>query len=201
MSCRLDLDHYRELLASVRAAGYDWASFDRHPRRGDVFLRHDVRISLEAALELARIEHELGARGTYFLMTESAFYNLDSHVGRYAQRQLRQWGHAVGLHAVHPRAELDGRFDRLVSWHNPEPSFAAEPVFGAVNAAEAPFGEHVLSDDAGCPHEALAAGELEWCQLVVHPERWVFADGEALLDAKRIEWRDYLSADGLGFGA
>ena len=200
-SCRLDLDHYRELLASARAAGYDWASFDRHPRRGDVFLRHDVRISLEAALELARLEHELGARGTYFLMTESAFYNLDSHVGRYAQRQLRQWGHAVGLHAVHPRAELDDRFDRLVSWHNPEPSYAAEPVFGAVNAAEDPFGEHVLSDDDGCPHETVATGELEWCQLVVHPERWVFADAEALLDAKRVEWRDYLSADGLGFGA
>ena len=27
------------------------------------------------------------------------------------------------------------------------------------------------------------------------------AEAEALLDAKRIEWRDYLSADGLGFGA
>ncbi len=53
----------------------------------------------------------------------------------------------------------------------------------------------------GCPHEALAAVGLEWCQLVVHPERWVFADAEALLDAKRIEWRDSLSADGLGFGA
>ena len=42
-SCRLDLAHYRELLAAARAAGYDWASFDRHPRRGDLFLRHDVR--------------------------------------------------------------------------------------------------------------------------------------------------------------
>ena len=69
MSCTLDLAHYRGLLESARTAGYDWASFDRHPRRGDLFLRHDVRISLEAALEMARVEHELGVRATYLLMT------------------------------------------------------------------------------------------------------------------------------------
>jgi hypothetical protein len=197
MSCSLDLAHFAELLATARATGYDWASFDRHPRPGDLFLRHDIRLSLEAALETARLEHEAGARATYFLMTESPFYNLDSHVGRYAQRQLRQWGHAVGLHAVHPRAELDGRFDKVVSWHNPEPPYAAEPVFGAVNVAEDPYGEHVLSDDGGCPHERLASGELEWCQLLLHPARWVYGSTEELLDAKREQWRDYLDADGL----
>ncbi len=197
MSCTLDLEHYGELLQTARAAGYDWASFDRHPRPGDLYLRHDVRISLEAALELARLEHEAGARATYLLMTESAFYNLDSHVGRYAQRQLRQWGHAVGLHAVHPRAELDRRFDRVVSWHDPQPSSATEPVFGAVNVAAEPFGDHLLSDGAGCPHEAVGARTHEWLQLLVHPERWIYAGAADLLDAKRAQWREYLEADGL----
>ncbi|HXH96663.1 MAG TPA: hypothetical protein VNH40_05565 [Gaiellaceae bacterium] len=199
-TCTLDLEHYRSLLEDARAAGYDWASFDRHPRPGDLFLRHDVRVSLEAALELARLEHELGARATYLLMTESAFYNLDSHVGHYAQRQLRQWGHAVGLHAVHPRAELDRRFDKVVSWHNPERSYETEPVFGAVNVAEEPYGEHLLSDEGGCPHEAVAAGGHEWLQLSLHAERWVYPNGAALLEAKREQWRDYLAADGLELG-
>lgn len=197
MSCRLDLDHYRELLDAARTAGYEWASFDRHPRRGDLLLRHDVRLSLEAALELARIEHDLGVRATYLLMTESAFYNLDSHVGHYAQRQLRQWGHAVGLHAVHPRAELDNRFDRVVSWHNPEPAYEHEPVFGARNVAADPYGEHVLSDRGGCPHEAIAGGEHAWLQVVLHPELWLYGSAGALLDAKREQWRGYLDADGL----
>ena len=197
MSCRLSLEHFRELLTTARAAGYDWASFDRHPRRGDLFLRHDVRLSLEAALELARIEHELGVRATYLVMTESAFYNLDSHVGHYAQRQLRQWGHAVGLHAVHPRAELDDRFDKVVSWHNPEPSYEREPVFGAVNVAADPYGEHVLSDRDGCPHEAVATGEAEWLQIVVHPELWVYGSVGAMFAAKGEQWFDYLDADGL----
>jgi hypothetical protein len=200
MTCTLDLEHYRLLLETARAAGYDWASFDRHPRRGDLFLRHDVRVSLEAALELARLEHELGARATYLLMTESAFYNLDSHLGHYAQRQLRQWGHAVGLHAVHPRVELDRRFDKIVSWHNPQPQYAAEPVFGAVNVAEEPYGAHLRSDDDGCPHETVAAGGHEWLQLDLHAERWVYGDAATLLEAKREQWRDYLAADGLELG-
>ncbi len=174
--CAFDLTHYRELLEAARTGGYDWASFDRPPRVGDVFLRHDVDLSLEAALEMARLEHELGVRATYFLMTEGGFYNLDSHVGHNAQRQLRQWGHAVGLHAVYPRAELDGRFDKLIAWHNPDPSFMSQPVGGAINVMEEPYftAGHYRSDSnpvlaRGCSDDELAAGELEWLQILIHP--------------------------------
>ena len=208
MTCDFSLGHYRDLLEAAQTGGYDWASFDRHPRTGDVFLRHDVDLSLEAALEMARLEHELGVRATYFLMTESGFYNLESHVGRYTQRQLRQWGHAVGLHAVYPRAELDRRFDKVVAWHNPDPPFMSEPIGGAVNVMEEPYFTpgHYRSDSnqhwrEGCPHEELAAGAFEWLQLLVHPEIWVY-DGatmresmESMLDAKRAEWIDALAAD------
>jgi hypothetical protein len=197
------MDHYRKLLAAAKGGGYEWASFDRPPRPRDLFLRHDVALSLEAALETARVEHELGARATYFLMTESAFYNLDSHVGHYAQRQLRQWGHAVGLHAVYPRAELGGRFDRVVSWHAPDAAYASEPVFGAVNAMEEPYFSpaHFLSDADGCPHEQLAAGAADWLQLLVHPERWVYDGPLAMLDAKREQWLEYLRAEGVRLDA
>ena len=53
-ACAFDLTHYRELLEAAKAGGYEWASFDRHPRAGDLYLRHDVDLSLEAALEMAR---------------------------------------------------------------------------------------------------------------------------------------------------
>ena len=206
--CAFDLAHYRELLDAAQAGGYDWASFDRHPRKGDIFLRHDVDLSIEAALEMARIEHELGVRATYFLMTESGFYNLDSHVGKYAQRQLRQWGHAVGLHAVYPRAELDGRFDKVIAWHNPDPEFMTQPIGGAVNVMEEPYFTpgHYRSDSnqhwrEGCPHEELRGGKFEWLQLLVHPEIWVYEGStmretmEKMLDAKRDEMIDALVND------
>src|SRR5581483_5000803 len=47
-ACAFDLTHYRELLES--AGDYTWATFDQEPRSGDLFLRHDVDLSLDAAL-------------------------------------------------------------------------------------------------------------------------------------------------------
>ena len=198
MSCAFDLAHYRELLDAARAGGYRFARFDHEPHAGDLFLRHDVDLALEAALELARLERDAGAQATYFLMTESVFYNLLSPAGERATRELRDLGHAVGLHAVHPRAELDGRFDPVVAWHNPDAGYMSEPVAGAVNVMQPPWfdPDHYRSDSNqrwrhGCPHEQLARGEFEWLQLLTHPEIWVY-DGAtmresmlSMLDAKR----------------
>jgi len=199
MSCAFDLTHYRELLES--AGGYTWATFEHEPRAGDLFLRHDVDLSLDAALAMARIEGELGARATYFLMTESRFYNLSSHAGRDAIAELRELGHAVGLHAVYPNARLDERFDQVIAWHNPDPEYMSEPIDGAVNVMQSPWFTpgHYRSDSnqawrEGCPHDELASGTFEWLQLLVHPEIWVYEGTtmrqtmEAMLEAKRAEW-------------
>ncbi|HSP71754.1 MAG TPA: hypothetical protein VLN26_05245, partial [Gaiellaceae bacterium] len=67
MTCEFSLRHYEELVRAAQEGGYRFACFDREPREGDLLLRHDVDLSLEAALELARVEAEAGARATYFL--------------------------------------------------------------------------------------------------------------------------------------
>jgi hypothetical protein len=208
MSCAFDLAHYRELLDAAEAGGYRYARFDAEPRPGDLLLRHDVDLSLEAAVELARLEHEQGAQATYFLMTESVFYNLDSQLGRDTLSALRDLGHAVGLHAVYPRAVHDERFDAVVAWHNPDPEYVSEPVDGLVNVMEPPWftPEKYRSDSNqhwrdGCPHDELRAGAFEWLQLLVHPEIWVYPGatmGEsmrAMAAAKQDELFGYLAND------
>ncbi|SRR6266516_5085477 len=198
MSCAFDLDHYSELLEAAKAGGYRFASFEHAPVRGDLLLRHDVDLSLEAALEMAHLEYELGVTATYFLMTESVFYNLLSPAGERAQRHLRDWGHTVGLHPVYPQLELDERFDPVIAWHNPDPEFMSEPVGGAVNVMEPPYfdADHYRSDSNqhwrnGCPHEDLARATFEWLQLLIHPEIWVYEGATmresmlSMLDAKR----------------
>ena len=62
MSCAFDLEHYAELLESAKAGGYRFAFFEDEPTRGDLILRHDVDLSLDAALRLAELESEAGAR-------------------------------------------------------------------------------------------------------------------------------------------
>jgi hypothetical protein len=198
MSCAFDLEHYRELLEAAGTGGYRFALFDAAPSPGDLFLRHDVDLSLEAAVELAELEAAAGVRATYFLMPQSVFYNLASPVGERTIARLRELRHAVGLHAVFPRAELDVRFDPVVAWHNPDPEFMGDPIDGAVNVMGSRYFSpaRYRSDSnqhwrSGCPHEELARGEFDWLQLLVHPEIWVYPGStmretmEAMLDAER----------------
>jgi hypothetical protein len=208
LTCAFDLAHYRELLDAARSGGYRWAFFDREPDAGDLFLRHDVDLSLSAALRMAELESEADAQATYFLMTRSVFYNLASPEGERVLARLRELGHRVALHAVHPHVDEDARFDPVLAWHNPDPGYMREPVHGLVNVMQSPWfdPEHYRSDSnqhwrSGCPHEALARGEPEWLQLLTHPEIWVYPGatmGEtmrAMLDVKRAEGLEHLAAD------
>lgn len=198
MKCAFDLAHYGELLAAAKSGGYRFAFFDRKPAPGDLLLRHDVDLSLDAALTLAGLEAAAGAQATYFLMTQSIFYNLASPEGEDALGRLRELGHRVGLHAVYPRLDLDDRFDPVVAWHNPDPEFMREPLDGALNVMQPEYfdPDHYRSDSnqhwrSGCPHEELADGSFEWLQLLTHPEIWAYP-GEtmretmlAMLEAER----------------
>ncbi len=206
MSCRFDLDHYREIIEAAGAGGYRFAFFDRAPENGTVILRHDVDLSLVAALTMAELEAEAGAAATYFLMTRSEFYNLESASGGAAIARLRGLGHRVGLHAVWPHVDRDDRFDPVLAWHNPDPEYMREPVEGFVNVMEAPWADVYRSDSnqhwrQGCPHEELAAGSFERLQLLTHPEIWVYPGDTmretmlAMLDAERERRVEQLAAD------
>jgi hypothetical protein len=198
MSCAFDLAHYLEILDAAKAGGYRFARFGEGPQPGDLFLRHDVDLSLDAALQMAELEAAADVTATYLLMTESIFYNLASLEGTHAIARLRELGHPVGLHAVYPHARLDERFEPVVAWHNPEPAYMTDPVDGAINVmGERYFTPATYRSDsnqhwrAGCPHDELRAGSFPWLQVLVHPEIWVY-DGatmgetmRSMLDAER----------------
>jgi hypothetical protein len=201
-----DLENYEALLDA--AHGYRFAHFDHEPRAGEIFLRHDVDLSLAAALRMGELEAARGVSATYFLMTRSVFYNLASHEGDAAVRRLRALGHRVGLHAVHPHIDLDERFDPVLAWHNPDPEFMREPLDGLVNVMSPPWFDpaHYRSDSnqhwrSGDPAPALAAGEFEWLQLLTHPEIWAFGGAtmretmESMLAAERNERLRQLADD------
>ena len=176
-----DLEEYAELLLAAQDGGYAFRFFDKSPEPGDLFLRHDVDLSLDAALAMARLEAERDVHATYFLMTRSIFYNLASAEGERALAELRSLGHAIGHHAVHPHVDLDERFDAVLAWHNPEPEYMREPVDGAANVMAEPWFDpgHYRSDSnqhwrSGSPLDGLRRREPEWLQLLVHPEIWFF---------------------------
>ena len=213
MSCSFDLGHYRELLEAARAGGHRFARFGNDPERGDLFLRHDIDLSLDAALTMAELEAEAGVQATYLLMTESVFYNLASKEGAAAIERLRELGHAVGLHAVYPNVALDERFDPVVSWHNPKPEYMSEEIPGAINVyGERYFSPKTYRSDSnqrwrsGCPHEELRTGGLPWLQILVHPEIWVYPGAtmgqtmRAMVEAEKARRLEQLADDGIDLG-
>jgi len=208
VSCPFDLAHYRELLGAARQGGYRFGTFEREPSAGDLLLRHDIDMSPEAALTMAELEAEQGVVATYFLMRRSEFYNLEAPSGVHALARLRELGHRIALHAVHPDATLDKRFDPVLAWHVPDPEYMTAPVDGAVNVMQPGYfdPDHYRSDSNqhwrnGCPHEELARGAFDWLQLLVHPEIWVYP-GEtmretmtAMLEAQReLRWKQFADA-------
>jgi hypothetical protein len=199
VSCAFELEHYRELLDAACAGGYGFGRFAGEPQAGTVYLRHDVDLSLDAAVRMAEVEAEAGVGATYFLMRESVFYNLASREGAEAVSRLRGLGHDVGVHAVWPSVpQPEERFSPVLAWHNPAPEYMTEPVEGYLNVMAEPwFTQGLYRSDSnqhwrsGCPHEELAEGRFEWLQLLTHPEIWVYpgetmgATMRAMLDAER----------------
>jgi len=208
VTCEFSLAHYRELIEAAKGGGYRFAGFDTAPQPGDLILRHDVDLSLEAAVAMAEVEADTGAWSTWFLMTRSVFYNLDSAAGEQAIARLRELGGRIAHHAVWPEVDLDERFEPVVAWHNPDPEYMSAPIEGAVNVMTPPWFDptHYRSDSNqhwrhGCPQEQLARGELEWLQLLIHPEIWAY-DGDTMgetmrsfLDADRDARLEHLRAD------
>lgn len=94
---------YKQLLAAFTDEGYtfcDYEEIDSRLAKSDPFvvLRHDIDISLRPALEIARVEHELGIAATYFVLLRSPFYNALSQTNLEIMAQIRAYGHQIATH-------------------------------------------------------------------------------------------------------
>ncbi len=94
---------YRRLLEASHHYGYrsircDGLLMRQDPLQKQLLLRHDVDVSLDYALEMAKCEAELEIVATYFVMLRSPMYNLWSRHNNRILRELVALGHGIGLH-------------------------------------------------------------------------------------------------------
>ena len=142
---------YRRLIEAFLGAGYTPVPFDRVQReRRDVVVRHDVDVSLDAAVSIGEIECDMGLHATYFVMISNSFYNIHSYEGRRSLTHLRELGHHIGLHfdtthyadrkggsdltaAIHHEfrvlAAVIGDPIDIISFHNPVPELVNRERF------------------------------------------------------------------------
>mgnify|MGYP001230277247 CR=1 FL=1 len=62
------------------------------------FLRHDIDLSIENALRMAKIEAEQGIKSTYTVLLTGEFYNPFEDKNRKDLKEIISLGHEVGLH-------------------------------------------------------------------------------------------------------
>jgi hypothetical protein len=101
MSCAFTLEHYCEILESALRAGYAFQGFHQPASLYTyrvVYLRHDLDVCLEEALDMANLESELGVRATYFILVNSPLYNSLSQDSLYFVHHIQAKGHWIGLH-------------------------------------------------------------------------------------------------------
>jgi hypothetical protein len=91
---------YRQLIQEAQRHGYAVTSFEHYDPSSTraLIMRHDVDYTLDGVLDLAEIEHQLGARATYLFRVHADEYNLFSCTAYALVRRLGELGHEIGLH-------------------------------------------------------------------------------------------------------
>lgn len=162
-----------------------------------VFVRHDIDVSLDRALPLARLEKEWGVPSTYHVMIDSPFYTPT----RATLNELTALGHEVGLHydvvargtrdkspaerekdialACTELEAITGRNVKSLSFHLPVADLIRGPlrVGGRVSGyAKELFGWYLSDSRArwreGEPLLSLAKPRGDTLQILMHPIWW-----------------------------
>lgn len=101
------IDAYRNLIVLLKAKDYQFCSYeDCDDFEKSVILRHDVDLSLDKAVEIAKVEHQLGVKSTYFILLTTNFYNIFSKESFNKIKQIKDLGHVIGLHFDEKRYDI-----------------------------------------------------------------------------------------------
>jgi hypothetical protein len=208
-------DGYCALLRALRERGYQFASFaDVDTAAPHAVLRHDIDMSIEAAVRMAEIEAGLGVRSHYFVLLRTEIYNALSRNGLAGLQEIVALGHDVGLHFdaslyAPDRAALDaaaatevgmlegalGRRIGMISLHRPAPSLIGDtlPLAGRPHSYQPRFiGDIGYCSDSrgewghGHPLDHPAVCEGRALQLLTHPIWWIGSGATAQEKVMRI---------------
>jgi hypothetical protein len=215
------LKGYCELLSVFHETGYSFCGFeeidsrltDGHPF---VVLRHDIDLSLRPALEIARIEYELGVQSTYFVLLRSPFYNVLSRSSAEIMLQIHRYGHQIATHL--DLAAYDDDCDKalmeveILSKFYPyiNSQFASlhssydlnQMPIGLFRQIDCVYGPAVKGDIAyisdstgrwryGHPFDSEAFNMQKPIQLLTHPIWWIQEDETAAQKLERWLYIDY----------
>ncbi len=101
--CSFKLNHYKDVLKQALKLDYKISAFKDYPKinkfRKIILLRHDIDFNIERALEVAKIDNNLGIKATYFVRLHAKDYNPFEFKAYTILREILKMGHEIGLHS------------------------------------------------------------------------------------------------------
>ncbi len=97
ISSKMDftLSSYKQIISTLQAQSFFFQTFEgfiQNPKEKVLILRHDVDRLPENALTMARMENEVGVKGSYYFgMVKESF---DEDI----IKQIAEMGHEIGYH-------------------------------------------------------------------------------------------------------
>jgi hypothetical protein len=167
-----------------------------------IYIRHDIDLCLDAAVELAEREAAQGVSTTYMFIPTSPLYDIASSEGAAKLRRVQELGHEVAIHFDVATSGVDDPEDRelllsrideqcamisdvtgqavpSVSFHRPLAIFLQGPdhLGDRVNAYSTTLMQFYRSDSggrwrSGDPLPDFAACTAPVAQLLTHPIWW-----------------------------
>lgn len=203
-------DWYECFLSELLDAGYVPADYGDPLDPSEMIVRHDIDFAPRKALEMGRIEANLGIEATYFVLLTCPLYNVFYKPVRSVLRELQSMGHTVGVHfSTHqywngeaPASEVTervreertalasavGDVSEAVSFHRPDEWLFRRSFEGFDSTYEERFFTEIAyrgDSNQRWREEHPLAGELpEKLQILTHPGLWgkEDADFETRLD-------------------
>jgi hypothetical protein len=190
---RWTLDQYRDMVMSLLDRGLRPLDIEGFARRTPGFwLRHDVELSLDAAIAMAEVEAEIGVPSSYFVCVESPYLTGDDAMVTAATDHMSRLGRNLSFHLVlsPTAAPIDERLRVLahrfpsvrpgaLTFHAPRvpvAELATEPMGTTVYGPLVEDTARYFSDSTGRwrwghpEYAVLTSGDL--IQILTHPFWW-----------------------------
>lgn len=205
-------DWYERFLAGLLDSGYSDADYGDSLEPGEMIVRHDIDFAPRKALEMGRIEADLGIEATYFVLLTCPLYNVFYKPVRSMLGELQSMGHTVGVHfsthqywngeapseavterVLAERAALSsavGEVSEAVSFHRPDEWLFRRSFDGFISTYEERFFTDVAylgdSNQRWREKHPLIGDRPEKLQILTHPGLWGEEDAgfEARLDGE-----------------
>lgn len=205
-------DEYRKWLGELMSYGKVAGLWEMRNEGKGTFLRHDVDSEVLAAYKLMNIEDECGVSSTYYFLTTTSNYNVNTAKNRKMIKEMSDKGFEVGLHfdpTVYAELKTDEEFEekarhearmleeitgtsvRTYSTHNPSVTGMYPQFSFLLNAYNEKYfnPDFYMSDSRMSfrgkdPHEFIKKAKDHFIQITLHAMQFS-ENGDDYLDIFR----------------